>query len=121
MTGAESVLVVDDDEDLIALEAQILESGGYDVRTARDGREALDRVAEEMPRLIFLDMRMPRMDGMEFAREFRTRYGPTCCPIVVITADENARLRARQVGAQACFTKPFDLDELLEITARFVS
>ena len=114
-----SVLVIDDDEDLIALEACILEDAGYHVRTARDGCEGLERVAEQMPGLILLDMRMPRMNGNEFAREFRARYG-RACPIVVVTADENARVRAHEVGADASFSKPFDMDELLDAAARLL-
>jgi CheY-like chemotaxis protein len=120
MPGAESVLVVDDDEDLVALETEMLESAGYDVKTARDGCEALDRVAEEMPGLIFLDLRMPRMNGFEFAREFQVRYG-RACPIVVVTADENALLRARQLGADACFAKPFEVDDFLAVAAKFLA
>lgn len=120
MVGGESVLVVDDDEDLVALESEMLESAGYDVRTARDGCEALDRVGERMPALIFLDLRMPRMDGAEFARAFRRRYG-RACPIVLVTADENALLRAREVGADACFAKPFDVDEFLDVAAKLLA
>ena len=115
-----SVLVIEDDDDLLQLEACILQGAGYDVTMACDGCEGLDRVAERMPGLILLDMRMPRMDGHEFARRFRARYG-RACPIVVVTADENARLRAHEVGADASFSKPFDVDELLEAAARLLA
>jgi len=79
------VLVVEDDPDLRALEAELLSSAGYRVTTAADGLEALDRVEEERPALVLLDMRMPRMDGWKFAAAFRERYGDAC-PIVVVTA-----------------------------------
>ena len=115
-----SVLVIDDDPDLIELETQILESAGYDVRCARDGLEGLERVTERMPNLILLDMRMPRMSGTEFAREFRRRHG-RACPIIVITAAENAHARAREVGAEGFFSKPFEIDELLNAAKRLVS
>ena len=85
MKRAPSILVVEDDPDLLALVEMFLAESGRRVRTAPEGRAALARVAEEMPGLILLDMRMPVMNGWEFAREFRARYG-RACPIVVVTA-----------------------------------
>jgi DNA-binding response OmpR family regulator len=114
-----SVLVVEDDADLLALMEMILVDAGRRVRTAAEGRAALARVAEEMPGLILLDMRMPGMNGWEFAREFRARHG-RAAPIVVVTAAENARRRAREIGAEAWLAKPFDLDEVLAIVSRFL-
>ncbi len=113
------ILVVEDDPDLLALVEMILSDAGYRVRTAGDGRTALARVAEEMPALVLLDMRMPVMNGWEFAREFRARHGHAA-PIVVVTAAENARLRAEEVGAEGWLEKPFDVDDVLRMVARFV-
>jgi DNA-binding response OmpR family regulator len=114
-----SVLVVEDDPDLLALMEMVLVDAGRTVRTAAEGRAALARVAEEMPGLILLDMRMPGMNGWEFAREFRARHG-RATPIVVVTAAENARRRAQEIGAEAWLAKPFDLDEVLAIVSRFL-
>jgi DNA-binding response OmpR family regulator len=112
-----SVLVVEDDQDLLVLLEMVLADAGHAVRTARDGRAALERVAEEMPGVILLDMRMPVMSGWEFAREFRRRHG-FACPIVVVTAAENAEGRAREIGAEAWLAKPFELDDVLAEVAR---
>jgi CheY-like chemotaxis protein len=112
------VLVVEDDADLLGLMEMILAEAGHTVRTAADGRQALARVAEEMPAVILLDMRMPVMSGWEFAREFRARYGHAA-PIVVVTAAENAKARAAEIGAEAWLAKPFDLDDVLLVVARF--
>jgi DNA-binding response OmpR family regulator len=112
-----AVLIVEDDPDLLALEEAILSDAGYRVASAADGLEALERVEREMPGLILLDMRMPRMNGWEFAREFRARHG-NVCPIAVITAAENARLRAQEIQADAWLEKPFDLDDVLALVAR---
>ena len=114
------VLVVEDDPDLRALEAELLSSAGYRVTTAADGLEALDRVEEERPALVLLDMRMPRMDGWKFAAAFRERYGDAC-PIVVVTAAEDARQRADEVGASGWLAKPFDVDEVLREVERHVA
>ncbi len=113
------VLVVEDDADLVSLMELVLSDAGYRVRTAPEGGAALARVAEEMPGLILLDMRMPGMNGWEFAREFRARHGHPC-PVVVVTAAENARRRAEEVGADAWLAKPFDLDDVLALVSRFL-
>lgn len=111
------MLVVEDDQDLSALLDLVLSDAGYDVRVAGDGRAALRRLEEQMPGVILLDMRMPVMNGWEFAREFRARHG-RACPVVVITAAENARLRAEEIGADGWLAKPFDLDAVLDMVER---
>jgi DNA-binding response OmpR family regulator len=111
------ILVVEDDPDLLALVEMILADAGYRVATAPEGRAALACVAREMPALILLDMRMPGMNGWEFAREFRARFG-AAAPIVVITAAENARARAEEIGAEGWLAKPFDIDDVLRAVER---
>jgi len=117
--GERTVLVVEDDPDLSALLAVILAEAGYPVMTAGDGVEALERVAERLPGLVLLDMRMPRMNGWEFAREFRARHGHAA-PIVVVTAAENARLRAQEIEAEGWLEKPFELEQVMREVARFI-
>jgi CheY-like chemotaxis protein len=72
-----------------------------------------------MPGLILLDMRMPVMNGWEFAREYRARHG-RAAPIVVVTAAEDARARAQEIGADAWLEKPFDLDDVVRMVAQFL-
>ena len=114
-----SVLVVEDDPDLLALVEMVLEDAGYRVRTAPEGRAALRAVQAEMPAVILLDMRMPGMNGWDFAREFRSRHG-RACPIVVVTAAENARRRAEEIGAEGWLSKPFAIDDVLSTVDRHV-
>jgi CheY-like chemotaxis protein len=111
------VLVVEDDPDLLALLEMVLVDAGHRVLTAAHGVEALERVAAERPGMILLDMRMPIMNGWEFARELRVRHGRTCA-IVVVTAAENAAQRAAEIGAEGWLSKPFDLDDVLAAVAR---
>jgi CheY-like chemotaxis protein len=108
-----SVLVVDDDLDLRGALELILEGEGYRVLTAANGEEALARLDREIPAVILLDMRMPIMDGWQFAREFRARLGWPC-PVVVCTAAEDARRRAMEIEAEGYLEKPFDIDDVLE-------
>lgn len=120
MSGqARPVLVVEDDTDLLSMVRLVLEGAGYRVVTAAEGAEALQRVAGEMPALILLDMKMPGMDGWEFSRHFRARYNRQA-PIVVLTAAENARRRAEEIGAEGYLGKPFEISELVAITERYV-
>ena len=114
-----SVLVVEDDADLLALVEMVLVDAGYRVRTAPEGRAALRAVEAEMPAVILLDMRMPGMNGWDFAREFRSRHG-RACPIVVVTAAENARRRAEEIGAEGWLSKPFAIDDVLSTVDRHV-
>jgi CheY-like chemotaxis protein len=113
------ILVVEDDVDLLDLVEMLLQDAGYRVRRACNGLQALERASEELPGLVLLDMRMPVMNGWEFAREFRARHG-RACPIVVVTAAENAKLRAEEIEAEGWLSKPFDLDDVLRMVARFL-
>ena len=107
------VLLIEDDDDLREVESGVLERAGFRVATAREGREALDVVEREMPDLIFLDMRMPGMDGWAFAREFRARHGRQA-PIVVITAAANAEKRAEEIAADGALSKPFEARDFIK-------
>jgi DNA-binding response OmpR family regulator len=109
-------LVVDDDADLSTLLASIIADQGHDVRTAANGRDALDRISERMPDLILLDVMMPTMGGQEFAARFRDRYGDAA-RIVVMTAATSAAAIARDLGADAWLAKPFDVDDVSRVLA----
>lgn len=108
------VLVADDDPELLAIIEVALNDRGYRVATAKNGREALDRVEQERPQLILLDMTMPVMDGWCFARALRDKYGRGI-PIVVMTAVKDSQLRSDEVGAEAELGKPFELDALYDV------
>lgn len=108
-----SVLVVDDDTDILSIVHEVLTLEGLRVRTAANGSEALARVGDEQPQLILLDMRMPVMDGWQFASKLRERYNGWV-PVVVMTAAKDAGARAREVQADDFISKPFDIDELVE-------
>jgi CheY-like chemotaxis protein len=123
--GPPLVLVVDDDPDILDAICDILEGEGYRVARARHGLEALDRVKQESPSVILLDLMMPVMDGMAFAEALRSREPARVAegrgsypsiPIVVISADGNAQ-KAAAVGARGFLAKPFDIDALLSQVA----
>lgn len=113
------VLVVDDDADMAEVMEMILSEAGYRVRSARNGKEALEAVAARRPALVLLDMLMPVMNGWQCARELRARYG-RAIPIVVVTAAEHARASAEEVGSDGVLAKPFELSLLLRLVRQHV-
>ncbi len=115
------VLLVEDDDDLRDLMQWILEGNGYEVEVAANGAIALDLVRREAnPLVILLDMRMPIMDGWQFARAYRELPQPHS-PIVVLTAAANAAAWADEVQAASYLAKPFRLDDLLAEIERHIS
>ena len=112
------VLVIDDDDSIREFVSLALADEGYDVHSATDGQAALNLIATDPPDLILLDMRMPVMDGWEFARRYRERPGPQA-PIVVITAAHEAANRAAQIGAQDHLSKPFKLESLFDLVEKY--
>ena len=106
-----AILVVDDDQSIRSTISEILSSEGYAVETASNGAEALLIVGQNHPSLVLLDMRMPILNGWEFARILRERG--IAVPILVMTAAQDAKRWAKEIGAQGFLAKPFDLDDLL--------
>ena len=107
------MLVVEDEQSIRDLVVYALSDEGHEVDEALDGRSALDLIARRRPDVIILDMKMPGMDGWEFARTYRERHGRQT-PIIVFTAALDAAARAAEVGADTFVSKPFDLDALIE-------
>ena len=108
------ILLIEDDDDLREVEVGILERAGFRVAAAREGREGLELVAREMPSVIFLDMRMPGMDGWAFAQEFRSRHDH-CAAIVVVTAEASAERRAEEISADGALGKPFEARDFIKV------
>jgi DNA-binding response OmpR family regulator len=107
------VLVVDDDAQVRQAIRWALEDEGLAVVTAADGREALGLAGERVPDLVVLDITLPEMNGYAVARSLRAEHAQPI-PILLITADGQASLKARRIGAYACLRKPFRIDDLLD-------
>ncbi len=114
----EPVLVIEDDVAVREMVAEVLADEGLEVVTAADGLEALQVLRELKPRLVLLDLMMPRLDGAAFARAYRALPGPHA-PIVLLTAypSEVARRTAAEMGAAALLSKPFEIAELIRVIA----
>jgi two-component system alkaline phosphatase synthesis response regulator PhoP len=112
-----SVLVVDDEPQVLWMLQFSLEAEGYRTYAARNGEEALEEIAEQRPSMMLLDIMMPVMDGwtvLERMRQFPANERPK---VVVLSARSSRRDRAKamELGADAFVAKPFSMDELIGI------
>lgn len=115
-----TVLVVEDDPDMRALEQTMLECVGYDVKMAGNGAEALERLKSGRPCVIILDLMMPVMDGLSFLRERRRIGAALTTPVICVSAAGPDLVgEAMRLGAAECLHKPADLDELCETVQRY--
>lgn len=111
------ILVVDDSITTRTLEKGILETAGYYVRTAKDGREAIELLEQSVDDAVISDVNMPRMDGIALVREMRSRAGLRDVPVVLVTslASEKDRQAGLESGANAYIVKTeFDQTRFLE-------
>jgi PleD family two-component response regulator len=109
------VLLVDDSSTILMMEKMILLRGPYDITTARDGMEALEKASAERPDLILLDVVMPRMDGFETCRRLRAQEDTRDIPVIFVTTRGEADnvAAAFKSGASDHVTKPINGAELL--------
>jgi two-component system chemotaxis response regulator CheY len=118
MSTRRAVLIVDDDPFIRKLIVTTLEGvAEFELHEASDGDEAVQAAAARSPRLVFLDIDMPRMDGIEACRRMRAEPGMAGSKIVMLTAtvEDSARVRAREAGADFFLTKPFSPLDLLRL------
>ena len=114
-----TILIVDDEAHIRMLIEQTLEEledEGVSFLTAANGEEALEAIVNEKPRLVFLDVMMPKMNGIEVCRRVKKELGLNEVYIVLLTAkgQEMDRQKGQEVGADLYMTKPFNPETLLE-------
>jgi two-component system phosphate regulon response regulator PhoB len=109
MSENPSILVVDDERDLVELMTVNLEAAGYRVIPAHSGDEGLSKASEHLPSLVILDLMMPGLSGIEVARRLRANPRTTGVPIIMLTAraSEGDQIVGLSVGADDYITKPF--------------
>ena len=114
------VLVVDDDDVIRQLITVNLELEGFEVATAVDGQDCLDKVKDVRPDVVTLDIMMPRLDGWEAAGRLRADPDTAGIKVVLLSAraQEADLERGSRIGVDAYLTKPFDPDELIATVRR---
>lgn len=112
-----SVLVVDDEPNIVLSLEFLMKRAGFDVRIARDGEEALEAVADHMPDLILLDLMIPKRDGYDVCQTLRAKKKYADIKIIMLTAKglEAEREKGLALGATEYVTKPFATKDLVEL------
>jgi CheY-like chemotaxis protein len=117
------VLVAEDDPDISELVGEVVESHGYSVIHAADGHAALELARRTCPALAILDIRMPRVDGLEVARALKEDASTARIPVLILTASVGGGRghAALEAGADAYLEKPFQLERLRETVLLLLS
>jgi len=116
------ILLVDDEESLVMLLSERLKFNGYDVITASDGQEGLDKAKKEKPDLILLDVMMPKMNGYQVSRLLKFDQRFKHIPSIMLTARTQAidMKTGKETGADAYITKPFESENLIAEIKKFL-
>ena len=111
---ATRVLVIDDEEDYRIIMQDVLETGGYEVRLANDGKEGLDALSSFQADVILVDWMMPNMDGQTFVQNLRSGKSKDV-PVIMLTVKQTAddELEALHFGVDDFINKPFQAEDLL--------
>ncbi|GAC1631782.1 MAG: twitching motility response regulator PilG [Nevskia sp.] len=109
------VMVIDDSQTIRRTAETLLVKEGYTVVTAADGFEALAKVADHQPDLIFIDIMMPRLDGYQACALIKSNAKYAATPVIMLSSKDGLfdRARGRIVGSDEYLTKPFTKDELI--------
>lgn len=119
---SERILAVDDEPHILRLIQINLERAGYSVELAKDGRQALQRIAESAPDLVVLDVMMPYLDGFEVLRALRKEPATRDLPVIMLTAKASDAdvMTGWTDGAHCYLTKPFNPQELTAFVRRIL-
>jgi len=118
---ADTILVVDDDPQLLHVTELLFELEGYHVLIARSGEAALDMLSQVRPHAILLDVMMPGIDGAEVCRQIRKNSKLKTIPIAVFTAAEMREKELREAGADLFIVKPYTIDGLRDGIKELIS
>ena len=115
------VLVIDDSNTIRRSAEIFLKQGGHDVMLAEDGFDALAKVNDYQPQLIFCDILMPRLDGYQTCAIIKRNQKYSTVPVVMLSSKDGVfdKARGRMVGAEDYLTKPFTKDQLLQAVRQF--
>ena len=116
------ILIVDDEQDIVESLKFVLEGSNYTCYCAYNGEDGLNLAREIVPDLIILDVMMPRINGYKISRLLKFDKKYQNIPILMITArsQEEDKLIGEETGANEYITKPFDLDEVLQIVQKYL-
>ena len=114
------ILIVDDEPDVIQILSVRLKAAGYEIQTAVNGEDALQKIAQKHPDLVILDAVMPKMDGFAVYKQLRTQKETAHIPVIVLTARGKMEDTFQILGVNEFMMKPFDLNKLLAAIERLL-
>jgi len=116
------VMVVDDSKTIRRTAETLLKKEGCEVETATDGFEALSKISDQNPDIIFVDIMMPRLDGYQTCALIKNNHDFKSTPVIMLSSKDGLfdKARGRIVGSEQYLTKPFTKDELLGAIRRHV-
>ncbi len=111
-----SILIVDDEQNIVISLEYVMKNAGFNVAVAYDGEEALEKVKENVPDLVILDVMMPKLDGFEVCKKIRENPAWKSVRIVMLTAKgrDSEREKGLSFGADDYLTKPFSTRDILQ-------
>ena len=117
------VMVIDDSKTIRRTAETLLKREGADVVTATDGFEALAKIADHQPQIIFVDIMMPRLDGYQTCALIKNNQVFKSVPVIMLSSKDGLfdKARGRMVGSQDYLTKPFTREELLDAIRKHVN
>jgi len=116
------ILVVDDEEEICMFLGVFFQRHGFEVVTSNDGVDGLNKIRQEKPDIVILDLMLPRLSGEEVCRELRKDEFFEAIPIIMLTGKvtDVDRVMGRVIGADCYMTKPFDINKLLEEVKKLI-
>jgi CheY-like chemotaxis protein len=122
MREKKTILIVDDNEDIITTYRVVLDRMGYGVVVVKDGLEVLDVIEKVKPDLVLLDVLLPGLSGSEICKSIKETAQTRDIPVVAITASVSAdtRKRMKEVGADEFLLKPIDVSDLNRVIKQFI-
>ena len=122
-TGPIKVLVIDDSNTIRRSAEMFLRQGGFEVILAEDGFDALAKISDHRPRVIFVDIMMPRLDGYQTCALIKQNPQLKATPVIMLSSKDGVfdRARGRLVGSNRYLTKPFTKEGLLEAVNEYVN
>jgi CheY-like chemotaxis protein len=123
MSTKKKILLVDDSQTVLLMHQLLLADRGYELLTARDGQAGVEKAIAERPDIIFLDVLMPRMDGLDACKALRANESTRHIPIILVTTrgEPQTVQRGFESGCTDFITKPVNGNELLDKLERYLS
>jgi DNA-binding response OmpR family regulator len=121
MSGQKTVLLIDDDQNLVGLIEKVLKDDGFTVVSTNNGSRGLATLKNVHPDLIILDINMPEMNGLEFYKNIMDYQGKTKFPVLVLTSRTLLEKTFRDIDAAGFLPKPFKIQDLVTEVKRIVS